>query len=142
MVARSDLLNLLVRLHAFSLVTHLELLMSEIISTRFYDKEDDSLLLLSEGRRAKIYEKLEEFKRRNFNPPLLELTDFCDKRDILKKKFQLGAKFKKNLEEIEELRNKVAHAGNYAGDEAEMLQFIGQLRSAEDWIQELTPRLK
>jgi predicted transcriptional regulator len=140
-VTRSDLLKLPVRLYAFSLVTHLELLMSEVISTKFSPNEDP-FSLLSEGRRTKLDVKMNSFKERNFNPPLLELTDFCDKREILKKQFSLGKGFRDDLEDIEELRNKVAHAGNYASDDAEMQLFIKRLSRAEHWIQELTHHLK
>lgn len=136
-VTRSDLLKLPVRLFAFSLVTHLELLMSEIIRAQFLDTED-WWIILSPGRRTKIEEKMDSLKQRNFNPPLLELTEFSDKRTIVKKHLGLGKDFANDLEEIEELRNKVAHAGNYAGSEAEILQFIARLGSAQHWIEHLT----
>jgi hypothetical protein len=137
-VTRSDLLKLPVRLFAFSLVTHLELLMSEIIHVQFVDKEDWWWAILSPQRRIKIEEKMDYLKQRNVNPPLLELTEFSDKRTILKKHLGLDKRFANDLEEIEDLRNKVAHAGNYAGSEAEILQFIARLRSAQHWIEHLT----
>lgn len=136
-VTRSDLLKLPVRLYAFSLVTHLELLMSEIIQSQLANKED-WWAMLSPGRRKKIEEKMDCLKQRNFNPPWLELTEFSDKRTILKKHLSLRKAFEDELKEVEELRNKVAHAGNYAGNEAEILQFISRLRSTQHWIEDLT----
>ncbi len=111
--------------------------MSEIIRAQF-PETDDWWGILSPGRCAKIEEKMDSLKQRNFNPPLLELTEFSDKRTILKKQLGLGKGFANDLEEIEELRNKVAHAGNYAGSETEILQFIARLGSAQHWIEHLT----
>lgn len=136
-VTRSDLLKLPVRLFAFALVTHLELLMSEIIQIRF-PETDVWRTSLSPGRQTKLDEKAKNLQQRNFNPPLLELTELSDKRTILKKHLNLGKDFANDLEEIEDVRNKVAHAANYAGSETEILQFIARLSSAQRWIGYLT----
>lgn len=136
-VTRSDLLKLPVRLLSFALVTHLELVMMEIISQELLN-DDDWLALLSEGRQKKIKDKHEEYRRKRMDPPLLELTDYCDKKTIMKKRFGLGTKFDDDLKDVEKLRNLIAHAANYAPSEAELQAFIKNLQKAQHWIKELS----
>src|SRR6266566_4868268 len=63
--------------------------------------------------------------------PLLEYTDFCDKRDIVRKLGPFPEKFKKGFETIEKnLRDKVAHAGDYAHNDEEMKLFIERIHLA------------
>jgi hypothetical protein len=81
-VTSSDVHKLPVRLLAFALVTHLEMTMAEVIVCN--SDGDDWKLLLSPGRRSKVTEKFEELRTENFDPPLIEVTDFCDKRDVLR----------------------------------------------------------
>ena len=142
-VTRSDLLKLPVRLFIFSLVTHLEMLMSEIIRATYPDSQDDSKWLekLKENRRKKVKAKHEELKHRNYGLPLLECTDFCDKRDIVNGIGRFSDEFKDDLGLIENLRNTVAHAGNYARDDKEMEKFIVCIQIAGKWIEELQNRL-
>ena len=80
-VTRSDVHKLPVRLLAFALVTHLEMTMAEVIVTR--SRGDDWKERLSARRQRKVIEKFEKLRTENFDPPLIELTDFCDKRDVL-----------------------------------------------------------
>jgi len=83
-VTPSDLLKLPVRLYAFMLVTHLELLMTATIRKNFRNRPPDAWMAsLSEGRRGRIQEKIQRFSRRKHDPDPIELADFCDKRDVL-----------------------------------------------------------
>lgn len=137
LVTRSDVLKLPVRLYAFGMVTHLETLMGQIIEHRLGDAW---LELLNNKRREKVEEKQLYLQQRRTNPPLLELTDFCDKRDIVRRVFGLSQKFEKELQGIEELRNQVAHAGNYAADDGQLATFLDRLERARYWIEELHNR--
>lgn len=124
-VTRSDLLKLPVRLFVFTLVTHLELLMADIIRTKYPNSQDELqwLQFLNRERQEKVKENQQSRKRGNLDLPLLEFTDFCDKRDIVRKIFSLPSrrKFKDDLEKIEKyLRNPVAHAASYAQNDQEM----------------------
>lgn len=139
-VTRSDLLKLPVRLFVFSLVTHLEILMSEIIRAKYPDSQDDYkwLEVLKSDRQERVKGKQQELTRGNYEMPLLECTDFCDKRDIVRKLSSFTGKFKKDFETIEKnLRDKVAHAGDYAHNDEEMKLFIERINLAENWIKEL-----
>lgn len=97
---------------------------------------------LSEGRREKIMDKFAEQKRKRLDPPLLEFTDFADKRAILGKTLNLGKRFERELKSIEDLRNSVSHAGNYADGEEGLQRFAEQMRLTERWIADLQSRIK
>lgn len=134
-VTRSDLLKLPVRLYAFSLVTHLELIMAEIIQQ--HRPENSWLALLSESRRSNVEDKRLKLASRRADPDLLELTDFCDKRDIVRKILHPGDGFDTQLKGVEEVRNAVAHAGSYATSNSELQEFLDRLEYARTWINRL-----
>lgn len=135
-VTRSDLLKLPVRLHAFTMVSHLETVMADVIRT-LRGSESGWLALLSKKRRKRISEKQKMLQDERLDPPLLELTDFCDKRTAVAKLLNLGKDFVEQLRGIERLRNRVAHAATLVNDDAEMEQFVQRLSAAERWIAEL-----
>ena len=136
-VTRSDLLKLPVRLLLFALVTHLEMLMSEVIRTRYRSGDETWLDVLSEGRRDKVTDKRAELKRLRREPELLELTDFCDKRDIVEALAALGATFDGEMKDIELLRNTLAHAGTFINDDNELHLLSRNVEAAEKWIAQL-----
>ncbi len=80
-VTRSDVHKLPMRLLVFALVTHLELLMAEIVTRKMPD--DAWVDRLSVTRRGRFEDKRGELRSSNFDPPWIELTDFCDKRDLV-----------------------------------------------------------
>lgn len=135
-VTWSDLQKLPIRLFAFSLITNLEMVMAEAIRAKYADSTD-WLVLLSERRHQGIEAKRKLLQQRDLEPSLLELTDFCDKRDILAKRLGLGGQFRKDLVAIEELRNTTAHAGTYAESPEAVRQFVACLQNAERWTSTL-----
>jgi predicted transcriptional regulator len=132
-VTQSDLIKLPVRLFAFVQITHLEMLMSERIIEALPSK-DQWMALLSECRQGKVNEKIELAKRPRLDPSPLEFTDFCDKRDILRKHLGLGQQFERNMKEVEELRNTLAHAGDYGQCLEDLQRFMCRLEVAKIWI--------
>ena len=132
-VTWSDLQKLPVRLFIFSLITYLEMVMAQTISAQAMS-ESQWLQLVSEGRRDKIEQKRLQMQRRNLEPPLVELTDFADKRDILRKRLALGGSFERQLKAIEELRNTTDHAGSYAESPEAVQRLVQCLRDTEHWI--------
>lgn len=139
-VTSSDVHKLPVRLLAFALVTHLEMTMAAVIARKW--ESDEWLELLKDGRQAKVKEKFEELRTENFDPPLIEVTDFSDKRDVLAKKGILTVPSKgkaiRDFKRIEELRNSVAHAATYAQSEEQFAEFVELLELTEAWIGRLS----
>ncbi len=143
-VTRSDLLKLPVRLYVFSLVTHLELLMSDIIRVRYPGNQDtpEWLEFIKLERQTQVKKKQQELASGNRELSLLECTDFCDKRDIVRRICSFPEKFKRDLDSIEKnLRNSIAHAGDYAQNDEEMHHFIELLQKTMDYIQKLQNQL-
>lgn len=140
-VTRSDALKLPVRLYVFALVTHLELLMKEIIILKL-PRDSDWMSLLSEGRQDKINTKKEEYAKEKLDPPLVELTDFCDKHTVLSRHLKLPKNFSNDLSKIEKaIRNPLAHAANFAPDDAKLQEFINMLGNTQYWTHELNQYL-
>jgi hypothetical protein len=136
-VTRSDLLKLPVRLLGFAMVTNLELMMQEVIQHQLPD-DQVWMALLSNNRREKVLDKQADYQKRRLDPSLLELTEFADKRTIVKKHLKLPAEFKTDLEKVEKMRNSIAHAGNYANNEAELHAFIQNMKIAHRWVEDLS----
>lgn len=139
-VTRSDLLKLPVRTYAFTLITHLEMVMARVVHSRWGDGEG-WLNVLSPGRRRKVRQKQEDLARSDDDLPLLELTDFCDKRDLTRKALRLTRMFTREMGQIEDLRDKLAHAGDYARDGSGLQEFVTRLRLAEEWTHYLGKHL-
>lgn len=140
LVTQSDLLKLPVRLVSFALITHLEQVMADVIAASW--PVDAWMSLLSQGRRDKIKKKCAELSGRRMNPPLLELTDFCDKRQLCRMLVE-GSKsvFDKELEDLGVLRDQLAHAATFidaAQGQAAVTRFVGQFENAKRWIRVLT----
>lgn len=131
LVTLSDLQRLPVRAALFALITGLERTMAGAISEQYKD-ENEWCGLLSEGRRKKVWEKVVKSKQDDGFVNTLLFTEFCDKRDILLHFFpsSLGKeKLRCQLEEIEELRNKVAHANDYATTQTEAQRVCAVVRN-------------
>lgn len=137
-VTRSDVLKLPIRLFSFALVTHLEMLMKEVI-VRQFSSDQEWLEYLSTGRRRKIDDKKILFEKDRMDPQLVELTDFCDKYTILNKKFKIGKSFRKDLSKIEsKIRNPVAHAATFILDDEGLAGYIELLEKTKYWTKILT----
>ncbi|CAN5820189.1 hypothetical protein BH23CHL2_BH23CHL2_24200 [soil metagenome] len=140
-VTRSDLLKLPVRLFAFALATHLEMMMARLITSRMSD--DDWLAWLEEeDRHEAVFKKQKELERRGLDPRRIELTEFCDKRIIVKRLMGYPGRFEKDMKRIEwRLRNTIAHAGNYAPDDSSLEKFIDAVIKSEQWIKTIDAEL-
>jgi hypothetical protein len=132
LVSLSDIQALPVRACLFSLVTGLEIAMSETIHATFA-ASDTWKKHLSEDRQEKI--KVEIDKARHAGGIVSELlfTQFADKVTILKKSVFQGrtdrARTVQQLQAIEGLRNKLAHANDYAPDSSRAAEVCVQVRN-------------
>lgn len=142
LVTPSDLLRLPVRLCLFSLLTHLEQVMAELILVRW--PGDEWRRQLSPGRQKNILKKQADLQARRMNPPLLELTEFGDKRDLCRKAQAISGnrkKYEAEMDALRDLRDSLAHAATFL-DEREgtkgVNKFVNQFLSARRWIAYLT----
>jgi len=139
LVSLSDLQKLPVRAALFALITGFEIAMFEAIKREFTDDEDWKSHL-SNGRREKIDEEIEQSHEGDGFVDALLFTQFCDKSDILLKGFQLPESktaFSGKLKQIQALRDNLAHANEYAAspDEARhVCQVIRDLLRLRDEI--------
>ncbi len=134
-ITHSDLAKLPVRLLIFAQVTHLEMEMATAIRHRFGSDDAAWLNLLSRGRRDNLEEKKRHLLQRREEPSLfLELTDFCDKRQILRRCYGLPRQFGDDLEQIEKfVRNPLAHAATFLNDKASLIRVVDLLDKAGQW---------
>ena len=137
MVAWSDLQKLPVRAALFASITGFELTMYETIK-RHFGNRDDWTTHLNECRLSRAKEEHRKRQERGSDVDLLLCTQFCDKRDILIESFDFAIgkkKLEKKFRAIEDIRNDLAHASNYAMtfEQAQLLratlQNLGELRT-------------
>ncbi len=122
-VTRSDLLKLPVRTLTFTLVTHLELCMADWIRLKYPD--DSWVAELSDGRQAKVREKFTKLQTNREELDLLECTDFCDKRTLVKKRWPDDkGLFERDLKRVEALRDLVVHAATFVENYTSVQRFI------------------
>ena len=136
LVSSSDLQKLPVRAALFALITGFEITMAQLIKTR-YPIDSDWMHLLSTGRQRKIEEEKMKAKADDGYVDSLLFTQFCDKRDILKQLFpaEQHGSVVKTLIRIEDLRNSIAHANEYASSPSQakgVCQIVRELLHLRD----------
>lgn len=122
LVSISDLQKLPVRASLFALITGFEITMAEAIRRR-YPADEDWLGLLNKGRPEKIQDETAKSKDSDSFVDRLLLTQFADKKTIIMEGVDVGLSkpaLENEIKRMENLRNKVAHANDYASsfDEA------------------------
>jgi CBS domain-containing protein len=139
LVTESDLLKLPVRIVVFGLLTHLETVMADLVSTHW--PGDAWMTALGHGRRVKLLEKESALRQRGLNPPRIELTEFADKRDLCKRLLATGRRrFDREMDGLRNLRDQLAHAATFVNDADSSTgigSFVDQWDAARHWVQEL-----
>ena len=140
LVTQSDLLKLPVRLVVFALITHLEQVMTDVVSVHW--PNDSWFAKLSDGRQTNLNEKEADLRNRGMNLVKIELMEFCDKRDLCKRLVDHGkSKFDRELDSLRELRDQLAHSATFVdGSDGKtgVAAFVDKFESAKHWINELT----
>lgn len=116
LVSWSDLQKLPVRAALFGLITGFEIVMSAAIRSK-YPTSDDWLVHLSSGRRKKVWEKFESSRENDSEVDALLYTEISDKATIVRRSWDLGEsqkQLKEHFKRIRKLRDKLAHANDYA----------------------------
>lgn len=135
-VTLSDLQKLPVRPVLFLLITHLELLMAEYLR-ECCPERDAWLAALSPGRQTMVEKTWKSQRDQGLEIDKLTATQFCDKRDALIKLGDWdGSKghAQGEFEQIESLRNRLAHAGDYAATRKFAQQTVETVRMTQNWI--------
>lgn len=116
LVSLSDLQRLPVRVTLFALITGLEIIMMDAIR-RSYKNELDWMNALGRDRSKKVEAHKKKAEATDAFVDSLLFTQFADKKVLIKKKLSIGRSKpspERVLGAIERLRNKVAHANEYA----------------------------
>ncbi len=120
-VTTADLQKQPVRMMLFSAISSLEMVMLSVIRSRFRD--DGWKTHLSEKRLKKAESLHESLRKQNQEKDLVECLEFCDKRDVflregLSKSYGFSqGRFRELLENLEKIRNNLAHAGRADSDQ-------------------------
>jgi hypothetical protein len=136
-VTISDLSKLAVRPALFVLVTHLELLMADVIRRHFRGRPDEDWLVKLGERRARLEHEWQQLNANDLELDRITATQFADKRQILVKSGLLPCsrtQAEREFGAIEKLRNGVAHASSYASTRESAEQTIEAVRLAKKWI--------
>lgn len=130
LVTLSDLQKLPVRATLFAIVTGFEMTLARLIRKRFLADADWSGFL-SAGRKEKLLQEVEKSKKENGFVDAILFTQLSDKSDIIRKarllpgtQTSLALRFK----DIETLRNKLAHANEYAASPEEARKVCATVR--------------
>lgn len=116
LVSISDLQRLPVRIALFSLITGLEILMTQKIR-KVYSSDQKWMPLLNEHRQTVLNEQIAMTRSSDAYVDDLLFTQFADKALILKKGCGLEwskSKLEKAFRRVQKLRNSLAHANVYA----------------------------
>lgn len=118
-ITRGDLQKIPIRMWLFSLISLIEMQMLRIIRDRYPKNSWYKDELISPGRREKVEKLFDERKKKNEEIDRVDCLQFCDKYTIISKTEDILKKLQYNkkkkefctlLKELEELRNKLAHA--------------------------------
>ena len=136
LVSLSDLQRLPVRAALFGMVTHLESEMMKAIQREF-SYSDEWIQRLPPGRQTKINEEIQKAKSEDVFVDRLLFTQFIDKVTIIRKSPAFlfsGDTFEDDLRQVQSLRDKVAHANDYATTEETATQVCKTVRLMDHWI--------
>jgi hypothetical protein len=132
-VTRSDVVKLPVRILAFTLVAHVESILTRMISERCPDTS--SLISnLDEGARKKLEEDLEKYKQQRADPPAIEFLTFYQKIELGRKLFKFSIRCTTDLHSIRGVRNEVDHLHDFAYSLPKLVAFVDALQLTRKWI--------
>jgi hypothetical protein len=144
LVSLSDLEKFPVRPVLFSLVTALEMKMADTIRQVFPSAEN-WLCHLGEARRQKLEDEMAKAKSETGIVDPLLYTQFADKRDVIKKALLKGcaerSAFDQTLKKIQDLRDRIAHANEYANTPGKAAEVCSTVESVFE-IDHLMTRLR
>lgn len=138
-ITQADLHKLPVRVSLFSLITHVELLMAQVIEQHFPDA-DHLFAQLNSNRASNAQKQWASLRRNNLHSRPVLALQFCDKAEILARHLETALSRRQTKDQfarIETLRNHVAHANDYAATGEMTQKTIDAVGHAEAWIKRL-----
>ena len=130
LVSLSDLQKLPVRAVLFALITGFEITMMDAIR-RMYKNELDWMKALSPERQNKVEFQKKKSQEADALVDTLLFTQFADKKTLIRRKLpntKSKQSFETTLKTIESLRDRVAHANEYASSRAQACNVCKTLR--------------
>jgi hypothetical protein len=140
LVSLSDLQKLPVRAALFAIITHAEMTMADAIRREFGGM-DGWVERLSDGRKSKIQTEFDQAESDDNVVDRLLFTQFVNKVTLLKKSPSFTAsktRFEADMQTAQDLRNKLAHANDYAASRNAAEQVCATVRMIEHWIAQLS----
>lgn len=134
-VTLSDVAKLPVRLLAFTLVTHLEVVLADKIRKE-HSSDAVWLSLLHPKQRKTVEGRLKKRKQENLHLFPLEVTDLSHKISVVGK-LRGATDFEELLEPIVKLRNSLDHASDFVEVCGGLTGFLERLGLVEHWIDAL-----
>jgi hypothetical protein len=144
LVSISDLQQLPVRAALFALITHVEMTMAEVIRREF-NTALGWIDRIPNGARASFEKRIKKARNANNEVDPLHLTLFSDRISIISSApcfAKNSERFNTELNELRGLRNKLAHANEYAADRRSAKSVCVMVEKAEFWIQQLHDTLR
>lgn len=143
LITLSDLQRLPVRAALFAMVTQLEMTMAAAIRDCIGDF-DAWVGLLSDGRAQKVRDQIAKAKEDDTFVDKLLYTQFCDKYTIICKKWEVMSalpqdrkEFQSDMECIQDLRDRLAHANEFAATRESARQLCNRVRRMDHWMRVL-----
>lgn len=124
----------------FAIITHAEMTMADAIRREF-GGTDGWMERLSEDRQKKIRCQYDRADSHDNAVGLLLFSQFAGKVSAIKKRplFTAGKnKFESDMQTAQKLRDKLAHANDYAASRDAAAQVCATLRMIEHWIAQLS----
>lgn len=138
LVSISDLQQLPVRAALFALITHVEMIMAEVIRRQF-TTDTAWIDKVQQDARSKLENRIKKARKNNNEVDPLHMTLFSDKINIILSLVSFSKKtdtLKNDLNELRDLRNKLAHANEYAADRRSARRICIVVQKAKSCIQQ------
>lgn len=137
-VTHSDVTKLPVRLMAFTLVTHLEIVMAQVIRKECPNASQWMNLLYSKQRK-RVEDLYKQREDENIHLTMkLDVTSFGHKMTMITTLQDLDEHLTDQLAQVKKLRDSLDHARDFVDDAGGVRGFLDRFRLAEEWIQTLS----
>ena len=137
-VTWSDMMKPPVFVFVYSLISHLEILMTGEITSQY--PQNSWLDLLDKEAKGRIIGRYQRWQKANIALELIECADLEHKASILRDRFSRNEDFGRELQTIISLRHSTDHVKDYVKTSDDLKKFVYQIELAESWIARLLQR--